>query len=101
MERPVLMQETDVGGGIWRIKWQERRRLLALACMHAGAAVLRFGNGDGDWSSPPHVVARHEKHQSMAYGIDWCQRRRGNGGQDEMLLASCSFYDHAVHLWRP
>jgi diphthine methyl ester acylhydrolase len=119
MGRPVLLHETDMGGGIWRIKWQPlsasgsgergRGRLLALACMHAGAAVLRVGGGaagvggwgDGGVGLEAETVARHGKHRSMAYGIDWCQCPGAEEEEEERLLASCSFYDHALHLWRP
>lgn len=108
--RPVLVHETDVGGGVWRIKWRRPgaeaaagKGLLAVACMHAGAAVLRLEGGGGGLGGLAEV-ARHEGHASMAYGIDWCECRCGGGweekGQEEsLLLASCSFYDHALHLW--
>lgn len=87
---------------------------MALACMHAGAAVLRVPvpllSSSWEEEAPAEVVARHEGHTSMAYGIDWILRGGGDGGGEEegdgssmesMLLASCSFYDHALHLWRP
>lgn len=106
--RPVLTQEIDVGGGVWRIKWREPtagdaggERLLALACMHAGAAVLRFGVEDRGVLAAGELVSRHTGHQSMAYGIDWCRPGCGTDDNASMLLASCSFYDHALHLWAP
>ena len=116
--RPVLVHERDVGGGVWRIKWRRPDDaaagggggLLALACMHGGAAVLRL-DGDEDGLGALEEVASYGGHQSMAYGIDWCECRCltvGGGGEEEedddstrrqLLLASCSFYDHALHLW--
>lgn len=114
--RPVLVHERDVGGGVWRIKWRQpddaaavaaggAGGLLALACMHGGAAVWRL-DGDGDGVGALEEVASYRGHQSMAYGIDWCEcRGLAAGGQEDestrrqLLLASCSFYDHALHLW--
>lgn len=97
MGRPVISHQTDVGGGIWRIKWGKpaRRRLLALACMHEGAAVLRLPEKGGE-EHGVEMVTRYKGHESMAYGIDWCQQ---DEEEEEAVLASCSFYDHAAHLW--
>ncbi|KAJ1927588.1 hypothetical protein IWQ60_002807 [Tieghemiomyces parasiticus] len=46
------------------------------------------------------------EHKSMAYGADWCYGF-GERGSDEYpqaptqsLVASCSFYDHALYLWQ-
>lgn len=112
MLKPVLVHERDVGGGVWRIKWRRPNDaaagggLLALACMHGGAVVLRLDDGDGVGALEE--VAQYGGHQSMAYGIDWCECRGlavGGGGEEEeeasrgLFLASCSFYDHALHLW--
>lgn len=42
-------------------------------------------------------IVRFEEHGSLAYGADW-SRLPSKGGQS--LVGSCSFYDHAMHLWR-
>jgi hypothetical protein len=42
-------------------------------------------------------IVRFEEHGSLAYGADW-SRLSSKGGKS--LVASCSFYDHAMHLWR-
>jgi len=53
----------------------------------------------------PGVAVSYGGHGSMAYGADWCRGRgaacrptgeRGGG----RLVVTCSFYDHAAHLWR-
>lgn len=47
------------------------------------------------------LTNRFEGHESLAYGVDW-QRGGGNGndGEDTTLVASASFYDHMLHLWK-
>ena len=46
-----------------------------------------------DWKETTHF----EGHKSLAYGADWSRLPEKNS---ENLVASCSFYDHAMHLWR-
>ncbi|GAA5962055.1 hypothetical protein JCM3765_005505 [Sporobolomyces pararoseus] len=107
----------DVGGGIWRLKWHPANpQRLLIAAMHNGFSVVDFkglvkttdseeggvGGGGGGGNLEPgegELVKRFEGHQSLAYGVDWNQ---GNGEQTEDgkdLVASCSFYDHALHVW--
>ena len=42
-------------------------------------------------------VGRFDEHGSLAYGVDWSRLPASQGGS---LVASCSFYDHAMHMWR-
>ena len=90
---------TAVGGGVWRLKWHPRRPLLAVAAMHNGAHLL-----DVSSNSAPSLVegASYMRHGSMAYGMDWCHSdpSTGEGAERKPLLASCSFYDSALHMWR-
>lgn len=103
------LAQADVGGGAWRVKWHpspSRDQDLLIAAMHDGFKVVRFhdighqtglssdANG-GNWE----IIKRHDDHKSLAYGVDWshktCQDQPG-----QTLIASASFYDHALHLWR-
>ena len=110
----VCVNEFAVGGGVWRIKWhpEERERgTVALACMHGGALVVHVcvnesdaneNEGEGEKREVVEVetLYAHIAHESMTYGIDWgcvCGGGEGEGKKD--FLASCSFYDHALHLW--
>lgn len=101
------MTEFDAGGGIWRLKWHptDPTRLL-VAGMHGGFKVVDFdglalnGGVDADgWLTPGESKqhARFDKHESLAYGVDWSDGGKTEDGKD--LIASCSFYDHALHLW--
>lgn len=102
--RPLCVQECgEVGGGIWRIKWHPTKKgTMAVAGMHGGACVLeleedeRREGGGGGGGGKLRKRWGHGKHESMVYGIDWW---RGGEGWREDIVASCSFYDRALHLW--
>ncbi|KAF7724764.1 Diphthine methyltransferase [Apophysomyces ossiformis] len=85
MRKPLHDIHTE-GGGIWRLKWHptDPSKLLS-ASMHAGAFVVDTKEGS--------IVKSFLDHESMAYGADW------SFASD--LIASCSFYDHIMHLWSP
>ncbi|KAI0756984.1 WD-40 repeat-containing protein [Daedaleopsis nitida] len=104
----VPLTQVDVGGGAWRVKWHpapQRRNDLLVACMHDGFKVVRFDFGAGDEVGPAvessvqpwEIVKRFDQHTSLAYGVDWSFMQEGDG---DTLVASCSFYDHTLHLWR-
>ena len=101
----------DAGGGIWRLKWHptDPQRLL-VAAMHGGFKVVDFdglvlreagaaGGEAGGWVRPGEgaLRARFDGHESLAYGVDWSDGGKTSEGRD--LVASCSFYDHALHVW--
>ncbi|KAI8995633.1 WD-40 repeat-containing protein [Trametes punicea] len=105
----VPLTQVDVGGGAWRVKWHPspaRKDDLLVACMHDGFKVVKFDFGSGDDPSsvlssserPWKLVKRFDEHASLAYGADWSFA--GDRGEDGTLVASCSFYDHKLHLWR-
>ena len=99
------LTQVDVGGGVWRVKWhplEARKNDLLIACMHDGFKTLRLDieglrdhNPAGEIGEL-HVTKRYDDHQSLAYGVDWSFAGGENG---QSLIASCSFYDHALHLW--
>ncbi|XP_022093584.1 diphthine methyltransferase-like isoform X2 [Acanthaster planci] len=70
MRQPLT--QTNVGGGVWRLKWHPHHgHLLLAACMHNGFHILDCANINGGNSQP--IVASYMEHQSLAYGVDWCQ----------------------------
>jgi diphthine methyl ester acylhydrolase len=101
LSRPVT--HAQVGGGAWRVKWHPdaaRKHHLLVACMHDGFKVVDFetlASNDTDASSSWRISARFDQHQSLAYGVDWSHAPASEKGS---LVASCSFYDHSLHLWR-
>ncbi|RKP11273.1 WD40-repeat-containing domain protein [Piptocephalis cylindrospora] len=122
MRRPI--QEVSVEGGVWRLKWHPHQsNLLLAACMYGGCRVLSL---DGKFMcvqcmgkrsltlvyllpnlleqatpSSLEVIRTFEEHESMAYGIDWCLGvpSKSLGGENGDVIASCSFYDHILHVW--
>lgn len=88
MRSPINTFQTP-GGGIWRLKWHptNENRLLS-ASMHAGAFVVDLNN-----ENEPKLSTSFLDHTSMTYGADWSH-------SDPDLVASCSFYDHIMHLWK-
>ncbi|KAI9512577.1 WD-40 repeat-containing protein, partial [Russula earlei] len=99
-----------VGGGAWRVKWHpspSRTQDLLVAAMHDGFKVVSFHNV-GHQTDPPsdangknwEIVKRYDEHESLAYGVDWSNESWQGSQSVPTLIASASFYDHALHLWR-
>ena len=72
--------------------------------MHDGFKVVRFrpSNDTSEGSlladaSGHEITKRFDQHESLAYGVDWSFQHHPEG--DDTLIASCSFYDCALHLW--
>ena len=76
-----------VGGGVWRVR--ERAGRLLVAAMHDGFKVVEGGA----------VVAEYRGHGSLAYGADWVAEGVAGRGEGWATAATCSFYDHQLHLW--
>lgn len=106
MSAPVA--ETSLGGGVWRLKWRPAdasvsggsfaAKFLLAAAMHNGFHVVQSGRivaarddvgGDYGVSS----VCHYKSHSSLAYGCSWMRGPAAAG-----VVATCSFYDHALHL---
>ncbi|EIN13740.1 WD40 repeat-like protein [Punctularia strigosozonata HHB-11173 SS5] len=96
------LTEVNVGGGAWRVKWHPaptRKHDLLVACMHDGFKVVRFiGDGDINTDATYEIIKRFDAHESLAYGVDWSFA--GEDEQGQTLIASASFYDHRLHLWK-
>ncbi|KAJ7517316.1 hypothetical protein O6H91_21G018500 [Diphasiastrum complanatum] len=120
LQNPVLEAELGLGGGVWKVKWHPKNgKLLLAACMHNGFAILHAN------SLEVKVLEEYKGHKSLAYGADWYRGKSKNrvemkdhqeqthlGCQSEAevvsrdilspsLVATCSFYDSALHLWEP
>jgi diphthamide biosynthesis protein 7 len=109
---------TNVGGGAWRVKWHPnivRKTDLLVACMHDGFKVVHFeslpdpvAEQSLEWrttfdSASYTISIRNDAHTSLAYGADWQftpNRSAGDPAQVSSVIASCSFYDHMLSIWR-
>jgi diphthamide biosynthesis protein 7 len=82
---------------------------LLVACMHDGYKVVRFDvdpEKSLDGSNRDGVGVKHFviDRGSLGYGVDWSYAdssdNSGNdGGGQESVIVSCSFYDHMLRLW--
>ena len=93
------LKELNVGGGVWRLKWcPSKPHLLAAACMHNGFHII---HANAQTAEPLTVVASYSEHKSLAYGVDWCHGQLEKAdSENQLTLASCSFYDHSLQIWR-
>lgn len=67
--------------------------------MHDGFKIVQFDVGgllNGNPRSEGEVMKSFNEHKSLAYGADWSF---GDNQDGQTLIASCSFYDHALHVW--
>jgi diphthamide biosynthesis protein 7 len=74
--------------------------------MHGGFRVINLDRPESWLSLEGEIPVREwkqtalfDKHESIAYGVDW-QRKAMATATNDSLIASCSFYDHLLHLWR-
>lgn len=97
ISKPVNETSISLGGGVWRVKHHPFIPGLVLAaCMHNGFAIVAIKGYKAE------VLETYKKHDSLAYGADW-QKVEANhvGGTTKPLVATCSFYDKLVRVWRP
>lgn len=79
------LTETNVNGGVWRLKWHPHKPNTVLAaCMYGGFRILKIEDGID-------VVCEYMEHESIAYGADWKFDEIG-------IVATCSFYDCMMHV---
>lgn len=96
--RPLL--EVEMPGGIWRTRWHPssaRKGDILNACMHGGFGVVHLGDAfaAGEFADAEGEVVKTFP-GTLGYGADWCRRDDG----ETSVVATCSFYDHVMHVWR-
>ncbi|TFY71817.1 hypothetical protein EVG20_g1211 [Dentipellis fragilis] len=103
------LTEADVSGGAWRVKWHpapNRNHDLLVACMHDSFKIIKFRDiwepgqpktaAGQNWE----IAQTFDKHESLGYGVDWSFSPSNGSEPGNTLIASASFYDHALHLWK-
>ncbi|MCO5608425.1 hypothetical protein L7F22_062635 [Adiantum nelumboides] len=117
LSQPRVEKILGLGGGVWRLKWSPfDKDVLVAACMHSGFVVVKMQE------DKLLVAMEYKKHESLAYGVDWfkgsskafvpqsqlsdiySEKQEVFVEQLEspsLLVASCSFYDCSLHLWKP
>jgi diphthamide biosynthesis protein 7 len=99
--KPLIHYCTE--SGVWKVKWNprmEKRHLIAAACMYNGFRIYNINTqlapGE-DEDDAIKEVCSYDKHESIAYGIDWCLYNDENN--PNQILGSCSFFDHSFHIY--
>ena len=65
--------------------------------MHNGYKIINYDND----LTKPFLKTSYDKHESLAYGVDWClDYQQKNENKDETVIASCSFYDKLLTVWK-
>ncbi|ORX56608.1 WD40 repeat-like protein [Piromyces finnis] len=97
MVKPLIHHCTE--GGVWKVKWHpklEKKSYIASACMYNGFHIYDINlKSAGDEAITE--ICHYDKHESIAYGIDWCQYT--NDVCSNQIMGTCSFYDHLFHIW--
>lgn len=121
MKQPLAA--THVQGGVWRLKWHPfHHNFLLAACMHQGFVILDCH--EVTEKQKVTVLESHKLPNSLVYGADWswlpralqpvpsaslpdsdmgdqvCGLKVAGANSDIGLLATCSFYDHVLRLWK-
>lgn len=91
------MSETNLKGGIWRLKWDPfTHQYLFAACMYEGFKIV---NCDYDMS----IIGHYNKHCGIAYGCDWSFLKKEDVSHlkipiGETLVSTCSYQDCVLKL---
>lgn len=84
-------EELKMPGPLWRLKWDPfNQKYLLAACMLGGVHII----------SNMEIVDSYYEHKNIAYGADWSflelQKVQKYSTKGNVLIGSCSFYDHLL-----
>ncbi|OTA99491.1 hypothetical protein M426DRAFT_67687 [Hypoxylon sp. CI-4A] len=120
-QRPRLLAEQNLDGGVWRLKLiklekrggsssvsdqvvegkadeqQQWSALILASCMHAGSRVLEITGNTATDTVGIRILGRFEEHKSMNYGSDFQPGSEQEGRN--LRCVSTSFYDRLLCLW--
>jgi len=97
--RRTPLSDIETGGGVWRLKWHPTiENTFLSACMYDGFKIFQ-----SDDFTNFYLTHSYNEHESIAYGADWIIPHRSNSFVEEenSFVATCSFYDHQLNVWRP
>jgi len=100
MAKPMIHHCTE--GGVWKVKWHpklEKSSYIAAACMYNGFHIYDIDYNSENLKEEEAIkeICTYDKHESIAYGVDWCQFT--NDICSNQIVGTCSFYDHLFHIW--
>ncbi len=91
---PVLTSQVKVGEQCWDfvVRHQESATHVAAACIYDAAF---FGKcSSAKWE--PLATTKFTEHKTIVYGVDFV----GKSGGAETVVATCSFYDKKLCIWK-
>ncbi|KAL3724384.1 hypothetical protein ACJRO7_029541 [Eucalyptus globulus] len=96
ISKPVNQSSICFGGGVWRIKQHPHVPSVVLAaCMHDGFALVDL-RGEAI-----KIAETYNRHSSLAYGADWQKGTSKERKRENMVIATCSFYDRLIRICTP
>lgn len=106
LDRPVL--DIATGGGVWRTKWfcaetESSADFLITANMQGGARIYNLSNPSELICTVKKTVEFGDSSNSsqLMYGIDLLRHKNSsNSSAHQFDVASCSFYENLVQIWR-
>ena len=101
------VKQIKLGGGVWKMRpYPGQADVLLCSCMQNGFVIVDLKSAT--------IRCHYQQHGSLAYGADWqradsvhqltelmddCMHEEPNKSA-ESFIASCSFYDKTVHVWK-
>ncbi|KAI1411518.1 hypothetical protein F5Y13DRAFT_55283 [Hypoxylon sp. FL1857] len=109
-QKPRLLADRDLEGGVWRLKLVKLEKetaitsgptkwtaLILASCMHAGSRILEIIGDTVAESCEIKILGRFEEHKSMNYGSDFQPGSEIEGRN--LRIVSTSFYDRLLCFW--
>ena len=111
MKRAVSDFDVENNAGIWRIKYKHNANFylgeneqgnettkneFLVAAMRAGFCVMQY---DENRQISAKVRYLEQGTESLAYGVDYINKKGCDLGKREGFVGSCSFYNHLMHVW--